>query len=220
MRLTVDLPWFTYPRRLAIMVIATLLLLAIALPASAAPPTTEVTVVNEPDDPVPVTVENDVAVTGGNNTPVNVSGEVTVGNVDPLGVSGNVNATVQGAVDVNGQTYDTDGNLNVTMAPQLTTEEVGIDITFDGPRVISGLPAHVTGLEIRMVDPDPGDRVLGSLELISGDTFNFTIFGDEPTYARQYPFPLAVAAAGEFHFTCGTSPPGGDCRVQVSILGY
>ena len=148
MRLTINVPWLTYSRRLAVMVTLALLLVSVALPASAAPPDGiegNVVVVNDAENPVPVTGEVSAEVTGS----VDVSGAVTVDNTatDPVPVTGSVNATVSGDVGVSGTvsatqsgdwtvgldatsqghladidaattplTYDTAGNLNVHIA--------------------------------------------------------------------------------------------------------
>jgi len=103
MRLTIRIPWFTYSRRLAVMVAAALLLISVALPASAAPPEGiegNVVVVNDAENPVPVTGDITADVSGS----VDVSGAVTVDNAatDPVPVTGSVNADVTGAVSVSG----------------------------------------------------------------------------------------------------------------------
>jgi len=98
MQLTIQIPWLTRMRRMGIALTAMLILVAVAMPASAAPPdglAGDVTVVNEAEDPVPVTGE----------VAADVSGTVTVDNdpTDPLSVTGSVAANVTGSVSITGQ---------------------------------------------------------------------------------------------------------------------
>lgn len=140
MRLTVNLPWLTYTRRLAVMLTLALLLISVALPASAAPPEGiegTVFVVNDAENPVPVTGSVDVsgAVTVDNaaTDPVPVAGAVDATVSGDVGVSGTVDATQSGdwtvgldatsrghLADIDAATtplsYDENGNLNINMA--------------------------------------------------------------------------------------------------------
>lgn len=219
MELTIQIPWLSRMRRIAIGLSLVLVLVALALPASAAPPegvSGEVTVVNDETNPVPVTVENEVAVTGGNNTPVNVSGEV--------------NATVQGAVDVNGQTYDEDSNLNVNVAATLTAvvqgaggfREVLRGYNFEDPPqnlstlTISPLFGEGFGGAPKSTEPD---EVLGIRIIIDGALrYNLQVTGADLPFSLTFPVPIGNVS--RVVVDCLETGSDAECAAHVGLSGY
>jgi len=225
---TIHVPWMTRMRRMAIGLCLIMVLVAVAVPASAAPPGAiggDVTVVNDETNPVPVTVENEVAVTGGNNTPVNISGEVTVGNVNPLEVSGDVSATVQGAVDVNGQTFDTDGNLSVAVERSPVSSWVAAISSSIAEGDTQIKPAPPSGfLTAILLDVREGDRVRVQIrtELEGGGLgvsgFLFTIDGsDASIFSETFLFPLGDVL--DIQLLC-VEAASGTCGVSGGYAGY
>lgn len=204
MRLTINLPWFTYSRRLTVAVIAMMLLLAAALPASGAPPqgvSGEVMVVNDETNPVPVTVENEVAVTGGNNTPVNVSGEVTVGNVPanpvpvavqngPVATLDTVNAIASSISEGSFQAIPAPEYLSVVTVSVSPGERIRVQIVLPAPGGVVG----VTGVLFNVAGGD------------HGDVFSQT-------------FPVPIQGATNVVLTC-VEAADGVCGVNGGVVGF
>ena len=173
MRLTVDLPWFTHSRRLAIMVIAMLLLLALAVPASATPPEAlrEVTVANDEANPVPVTLD-----------------------ANPAGHLADIDASTESL------SYDANGNLNVNISNGSTTPIANygpIGRLSDG----AGHFSANAGSPNR--HPVPAGFLLTALSASAGDAINLMIQTPDglgyvipvPTGSAAYhdfTFPIAV----------------------------
>ena len=230
MELRIHAPWLTRMRRMAIGLSLMLVLVALALPASAAPPeglSGEVTVVNEPDDPVPVAGTVDATVTG----TVPITGSVSAAQdgdwtVDLDAASQSDLAAIAAATS--GLNYDGTGNLNVNVQDgsivAANPDAAGYGSFTGVIRSRTGVTetgfSRLTSISVRVV----GDRSLtgatNQLVHVSASspssaelTLNFAVYPETPL-TMTFPYPVA---AEQIEFFCIDFTD--DCGVYASWSG-
>jgi hypothetical protein len=207
MRLTIDLPWFTHSRRLAVALAAVLLLTALALPASAAPPagvSGEVTIANEETDPVPVAGSVDANVTGSVAAAQDGSWTVALDATASEQLTAIADAT-------SGLTYDTAGNLIVRAPSQLQSSTGFATSSFTSSiRVVASPPATVSAISMGL-HTGPVD-----LEVRLDDGGNFFYRVESPSLQT---FPLPLFRVTEIWAHCRRAF-GESCTAAGQVLGY